>query len=555
MKTIPHVGYAGSLGLVIAIFWSLGAIEAKSETLAAAPITTQLWRPIELSFTAESDHPDPFDFEHTKFIAVFEGPENQRLEVPGFWDGGRTWRIRFTPTKIGEWSYRTSFSDGVDQGLDRKSGRLHIGAARSANAVQQHGGFLKVSENHRYLTFSDGTPFFWLGDTWWAVPSANVPFANFQRMVDRRVEQGYTLFQAHGFMPLSFEPKGGIGAFTATRTPDEETVRYWQEVDKYFSYAEEKGMIGVFGFSTAIHLDRLPLSDIHRLWRYYLARYGAYPVTFLITQEYNEKPDERVEQISRLLKLGQFIKDSDPWKRAMTAHSWVHSHEGFPAEKEPWHDFTMLQGGHSLGLYEKFYRALWERTPVKPFVQSEANYEGFINRAKFSDATVIRHTAYTAIQTGCFGFTYGAQGLYSSITDRSKPGTTAKWGPVLTWEEGLALPGGAQLAHLRKCYESLEWWKLDPVSNAIKPAADVLVKADGDKTLLLYFPPQVKVSDGAVLTGVSKGFHFRAEWFDPRTGNRIELGLGLFSSDAGLSLPQRPDDNDWLLILHRRGGR
>lgn len=28
-------------------------------------------------------------------------------------------------------------------------------------------GKLKVSENHRYLVFEDGTPFFYLGDTAW----------------------------------------------------------------------------------------------------------------------------------------------------------------------------------------------------------------------------------------------------------------------------------------------------------------------------------------------------------------------------------------------------
>ena len=29
---------------------------------------------------------------------------------------------------------------------------------------------LKVSENHRFLQYADGTPFFWLGDTGWLLP-------------------------------------------------------------------------------------------------------------------------------------------------------------------------------------------------------------------------------------------------------------------------------------------------------------------------------------------------------------------------------------------------
>jgi hypothetical protein len=564
MKIMKHnltILTALLLAPVAAIFTGADFRAANAAEADEAPGAKRLatpahqWQPLELAFTAEKDCADPFDFVRTKFSGEFLGPDGEHLEVNGFWDGERSWKIRFTPTHAGEWSYATRFTDVADRGLHQQHGVLRAESPTAGNPLRQHGGFLKVSANRRYLTFTDGTPFFWLGDTWWNVPSAAVPFANFQRMVDTRAAQGYTVFQAHGYEPLFPNAKGrGIGAFEATRTPDAETLRYWREVDKYFAYAAEKGMVGVVGFSTGNHLDRLKFNELQRLWYYYLARYGAYPITFLITQEYNEKPDERAEQISRLLALGQFIKDSDPWKRAMTAHSWTHTHERFQAAGQPWHDFTMLQGGHSLGVYErwrKFYHALWERMPAKAFVEAEANYEGFSNGTRTSDATLIRCTAYTAIQTGSFGFTYGGQGLDDGISDRAKPGMTAKWGPVLTWEEGLSLPGGAQLSHLRKCYESLEWWKLEPVAAAVTPAADILVKADGDKTLLLYFLSQGKVSEGTVLSGVSNGSRFRAEWFDPRTGNQIEPALRLISTRDGLILPQRPDNDDWLLILRR----
>lgn len=542
--------------IAAAVCWLLGTALARSETAAAAGGSARQWQPVEFFFTAETDVADPFDFERTRFSATFAGPQKARLEVPGFWDGGRAWKIRFTPPQAGEWSYVTSFSNGVDRGLDQKSGRFHVDApdSTSTNAVRRHGGFLKVSDDRRSLTFTDGTPFFWLGDTWWAAPSAAMPFENFRRAVDARLAQGYTVFQAHGHRALFPDAKGvGVGALEATRQPDDETLRYWREVDRYYAYADEKGLVGAVGFAAANLLDRHSLPELKRLWHYHIARYGAYPITFLITQEYNMHPDERAAKIPELMALGQFIKDTDPWKRAMTAHSWVHSRDKGQAWNEPWLDFIMLQAGHKRTMSGKFYRELWPRTPAKPFLEAEANYEGFASDTLNVDAARIRDTAYVAMQCGSLGFTYGAQGLYSSVLDRTKPGPTAKWGPVKTWDEGLQLPGGAQMQHLRACYESVEWWRLQPLPNAVEPAANLFVKASGSQTALLYFPARVKVSPGTRLRDVPAAARYQAEWFDPRTGKRTKLGMALAADAKGLELPSRPNEQDWMLILQQKG--
>lgn len=504
---------------------------------------------------AETEVADPFDFEKAKFSATFVGPDKTRVEVPGFWDGGRMWKIRFTPPQAGEWSCLTSFSNAADGGLHQRRGRFHADApdtTTSTNAVRQHGGFLRVSEDRRTLTFTDGTPFFWLGDTWWAAPSAAMPFENFRRAVDTRVAQGYTVFQAHGHRPLFPDARGaGMGALEATSKPDAETLRYWREVDRYYAYADEKGLVGAVGFASASHLDRHSLPELKRLWHYHIARHGAYPITFLITQEYNMDPDERAAKIPELIALGQFIKDTDPWKRAITAHAWVHTRDRGQAWNEPWLDFIMLQAGHKRTMSGKFYRSLWPRTPAKPFLEAEANYEGFASDTLTVDAARIRDTAYVAMQCGSLGFTYGAQGLYAAVLDRAKPGPTAKWGPVKTWEEGLQLPGGAQMQHLRACYESVEWWKLQPLPNAVEPAANLFVKAGGTETALVYFPAKVKVAPKTRFVGLPATSRYAAEWFDPRTGERTKVGAASTTDAKELVLPSRPDEQDWMLILRR----
>ena len=516
----------------------------------SVPVVAQQWRPVEVMFSAETEIADPFDLEGANFVAAFTASDGTRLDIPGFWDGERTWKIRFTPTRSGRWTYVTRFANPKDKGLHGKTGELAVKPGSGTIATQLHGGFLKPSTDGRSLTYTDGTPFFWLGDTWWAVPSANVPFDVFKRQVDARLPLGYTIFQAHGHRPIF--PDSQIGAFEAVRKPDAETLRYWRETDRYLVYACEKGMIGMMGFGRGDMFDPLSMGELKRLWRYYIARYGAFPVSFLITQEYNIDVSTRGQHIPKLLAVGQFIKDTDPYKRAMTAHPWCRSRDSKQSWDQPWQDFIMLQAGHRRFESAKAYQEIWQRTPPRAFLEAEANYEGFASADFEVNAAAIRRSAYTAVQSGSFGFTYGAQGLYAGILDRTRPGPTARWGPVLTGEEALSLAGGLQLRHLRACYESVPWWKLSPLPDAVEPAAtSVIVKGEPPSLFLIYYIPTKGPLKELCLTQASKTGRYEAHWFDPRTGNQSSAG-DLRPADKGFRLPSPPDNQDWMLILRWR---
>lgn len=529
----------------------LMALVGMGAARGASPTETiRQWQPMELAFAAETAIADPFDFDGANFVATFAGPDGQQLEIPGFWDGESVWKIRFTPTQAGEWSYVTRFSDPADSGLQGRRGRLHVEKAAGGVATRAHGGFLRVSADQRLLSYTDGTPFFWLGDTWWAAPSANVPYEVFQKQVDARVAQGYTVYQAHGHRAI-FDGSP-VGAFEAVRNADAETLRYWRETDRYLAYADAKGLIGLMGFGRGDMFDALSLEELQRLWRYYLARYGAYSISFLITQEYNIDAEKRGSQLPKLLAVGRFIKQADPYRRAMTAHPWVRSRDNQQAWGEPWLDFIMLQAGHRRFESPKAYRELWERAPTKPFLESEANYEGFASPEFNVNDAAIRRSAYTAIQSGSLGFTYGAQGLYAGILERNKPGPTARWGPVLTWEEGLKLPGGKQLQYLRACYETVDWWRLQPLAGVVQPAAtSVLVKAEPPGTYLIYFAGSKTPLGNLLLKGVADGGSYQATWFDPRTGEKTVIEPR-GAAGEGLQLPAPPDGRDWMLILRQQ---
>ncbi|WP_327432063.1 DUF5060 domain-containing protein [Streptomyces sp. NBC_01236] len=126
------------------------------------------WEQAELTFTAEHDHTRPYtdvemwaDFTHT--------PTGTVLRRPAFWDGGRTWRIRFaSPEAEGEWVWRTRCSTD-DPGLAGRTGRLAAVPGSDTSPFRRH-GFWRMSPGGRSLVHADGTPALLVADTAWALP-------------------------------------------------------------------------------------------------------------------------------------------------------------------------------------------------------------------------------------------------------------------------------------------------------------------------------------------------------------------------------------------------
>ncbi len=97
---------------------------------------------------------------------VFTSPLGETNEVDGFWDGGRTWRVRFSPDQPGRWKFQTTCSDTSNDGLHNEFGEFICTAAIGQNRFAQHGP-VRVALDRRHLEHADGTPFFWLADTVW----------------------------------------------------------------------------------------------------------------------------------------------------------------------------------------------------------------------------------------------------------------------------------------------------------------------------------------------------------------------------------------------------
>src|SRR5688572_25780188 len=72
------------------------------------------WSVLELSLVAKGELDDPY--KEVALAATFQSPSGERTDVPGFWAGDREFRVRFTPTAEGVWTY-TVTSSPADPGL------------------------------------------------------------------------------------------------------------------------------------------------------------------------------------------------------------------------------------------------------------------------------------------------------------------------------------------------------------------------------------------------------------------------------------------------------
>jgi hypothetical protein len=169
--------------------------------LAIPAWPAHVWEKQEITLTASRDFANAYT-EATVWVDL-SGPNFQK-RVYGFWDGGRSFRVRIAATAAGSWRWRSG-SLPRDPGLDGKTGAFTASAWTEAEFRQNplRHGFLRATANQHALEHADGTPFFALGDTWWSLgtnryrwydsdePRPIGPTAGFKDYVRYRKQQGF----------------------------------------------------------------------------------------------------------------------------------------------------------------------------------------------------------------------------------------------------------------------------------------------------------------------------------------------------------------------------
>ena len=132
----------------------------------AAPAAVHVWEKQEITLTSARTFANPYT--DVSVWVDLKGPHFAK-RVYGFWDGSNTFRIRVLATEPGDWSWQSG-SNPADPGFLQKSGGFQAIAWTEAEKQQNtlRCGFLKATASGHALELADGTPFFAVGDTWWA---------------------------------------------------------------------------------------------------------------------------------------------------------------------------------------------------------------------------------------------------------------------------------------------------------------------------------------------------------------------------------------------------
>jgi len=408
----------------------------------------------------------------------FKRKGGQRIQVDGFCDsiGGGVFRIRFMPTRPGDYDYFVKYRNGSTESS-------HIGKFRVQDGGQR--GLVRVDSDHPWHFIWEGTGehYFWNGTTtYWLLGWDD---ENICRNIDRlhglkvnrlrvaicgRVKNGRAWFEnvfptdefrfvLNPWVARRPESVGDPG-FDVTRF----NIAHWRKIERMLRHARDKDM----NISVIFYVDgarsgvdpfgknRMGQEAEHRYYRYAVARLAPFSnVMWDVTNEYHLFRNEDWAN-----KMGAFIKTCDPYDHLMS----IHGHGQFPFRLSPWADFAMYQQWDEAGGYRFMLDNRDKQSQVGrpiPQVNEEYGYEdhyptwGGNRKAPARSADNRRRLAWGMYMAGC----------YQTTGERADTGTG--WDPDTGggWINGRGDNSMIMLkgyGHIVDFFTSIPWWKLEP---------------------------------------------------------------------------------------------
>lgn len=425
-----------------------------------------IWRELELELTAGGAHDFANPYTDAEVWADFEHESGLRLRRPAFWDGGRTWRVRFAAPEAGRWRWTTGGS------LAEHSGELEISAEADQSHLFYAHGFWRMSPGGRSLVHADGTPAILAADTAWALPWRATPEQAREYAADR---------QAKGFnavLMMSVQPDMRA-AGPRDRTQDEGfgvgfedlpqghlnqlNVDYFQYLDELLRILVEHQLVPVlqpvfqgFGWKG---LDVagvvVPPEEYARYCRYLVARYGAQPAIYLVGADGSgEEPQVAAGGIA--------VHESDCYAQPTGIHYRPHCRARAHQDAE-WLDFQWCQTGHIGEHVPERVADMWRNLPVKAVANGEPTYEntGVTGKAV---GWWQGHEAWSNLCAGgTMGVVYGAGSLWQWRLHPEEPGQSEYFvAPGAGWREALGFEGSSYVGLVAKILAGLPTTDMEP---------------------------------------------------------------------------------------------
>jgi len=486
---------------------------------------------------------------------TYSGPDGRALRTYGFWDGGDTFRLRCAFPAAGTWRWETECSDADNAGLHRQRGTIDVRPYSGPNPLYSL-GFLKVSDNRRYLVHADGTPFLWLGDTAWAAPMrASVPEWD-AYLADRRARH-FTLIQVAPAPAWAGDTdRQGQRPFADAACSRWEPA-YWQAFEQKVQRANEEGLV-VLLVGLMEPVRRYPDPAQACLFaRSIVARLFGNAVIF--------SPSFDSEFMPLADEVGMAAREATS-VHLITQHPGTPSGQPTPVYSDryydqPYLDIAGVQSGHNGGRLDRCAHQasewalhLYRHEPHKPVINLEAMYDA--QGEKGWRAVDARGLAWRSFLSGAAGYTYGA----GDVPPKVPQGGGALWKWVTDpdrydhWQKALQWESAGQMTHLHDFLAAIEWWRLEPAHDLIRNQPQeiarrmVLAKTASGDLAVAYLP-----GNDAIDTDLSGfGGPLAARWFDPLHGTYTAVTGSVGPGGSHRFVP--PGEGDWVLLLQRTAG-
>lgn len=171
-----------------AIIFAVGflpSVGARAGDQVAATIDLPRWKPREFAFVADTEIDKPFQ---VAFSATLGEPNGVEWQLPGYYDGKRTWKLRIAPPTEGNWSIATHASHSS---LDKRT--TSFVCVKNADAKVR--GALRVDPQHPHtFIYEDGLRYFALGyecDWLWALDHGAVDPKTLHSFLDTLAAHGF----------------------------------------------------------------------------------------------------------------------------------------------------------------------------------------------------------------------------------------------------------------------------------------------------------------------------------------------------------------------------
>ncbi|MGE0759174.1 MAG: DUF4038 domain-containing protein [Pirellulaceae bacterium] len=517
----------------------------------------------ERMLTARQSYPNPYtDLAAEVQLSEPDGVTTRHL--PLFWDGGNQWKFRFSPEKQGTWQWRVTSSD---PGLNGQTGSIDCVASVLSGSIRP-----RAATPHHFER-QDGSPFWFLGDTAWALVTDNDREQHdrraARRYLDARSQQGFNVVHTMLLSEAGWGNQGGLPF--EDLAAEKINPGYWQEVDVRLTDAASRGLICglalAWGDKRKVEpfaWRRFPSVEArHRYARYIAARYSAFPVYFLISGEWHGEVRTRAsteDEVRReFLALGQTLAAADPHERMIGIHPMTREGTVREFNQGDWMAFADYQQN-----YEHLHaRILAARAIPKPVVNSEYGYllrdqngDGTPDKDNSTSLASMRHASWDIVMGGGYFVTGFGTTYFGGNRD---PGPFRLDTPQNDmWEN--------QLGAMQRFFTGMNWWDLEPhdewltsttprgedgteLGRRTPPAVSYWLLAQPGRSYVVYARGLNRPL--TVQLGQQHAGTYRVERLNPRTG-------ACECTEEARPLQQSlewtpPDSKDWVLRLTSAG--